>query len=314
MNQLSVIIPFLNEGDEVCKTVENIRQTSGDEIKIILINDASTDGYDYRSVSKQFDAIYIEHEKRQGVASSRDEGIEISDSEYFLLLDGHMRFEERGWSEKFIQALESDSRAVFCGQTKQLSLNTGNATEAQRRPNSYGAYIDFEEKKWKALWNYKDPDATQSIIDIPIIYGASYACCKTFWKELGGLEGLIIYGMDEQFISIKAWLSGGRCKLLKDVVVEHLYRKVFPYPMGYFHKVYNEIFLTELLLPEDLKDSFFDEIIKISPKKLAIRAIEDLIAKEDWIKERKEYYKLLFKFPFEFILLQNKKIKDMQKK
>ena len=50
MNELTVIIPFLNEGEEIYNTVKNLRETAGDEINIILINDASEDKYDYESI------------------------------------------------------------------------------------------------------------------------------------------------------------------------------------------------------------------------------------------------------------------------
>lgn len=313
MDKISVIIPFLNEGDEVYKTVESIRQTSGKEVNVILINDASTDGYDYHGVSERFNTLYVEHIVRRGVAFSRDEAINMCDTEYFLLLDGHMRFLKKGWSEKIICALRSDSRAIFCGQTKVFHKDEDGMIVRPNLPDTYGAYIDFEKENWKVLWNYKDPDPASSILEIPVILGAAYACNKTYWQKLGGLEGLIIYGMDEQLISLKAWLEGGSCKLLKDVVIEHLYRKSFPYPMGYFHEVYNRLYLSELLLPTELKDSFMNKIIQASPKKMAMRAMEDLIAKEDWMKERQQYYKSLFIMPFESILSQHRKVKEMQK-
>lgn len=47
--------------------------------------------------------------------------------------------------------------------------------------------------------------------------------------RLRGLEGLRNYGADEQFISLKVWCEGGRCTLLKDVVIGHIYRKRAPY-------------------------------------------------------------------------------------
>jgi glycosyltransferase involved in cell wall biosynthesis len=251
------------------------------------------------------------HRERQGVAFSRDEGVEICDTEYFLLLDGHMRFLEKGWNEKFVNALRTEPQTIFCGQTKGLFKPGCDSNVGNKRPATYGAYIDFEKNRWKALWSYKDTDSKNSVIEIPIILGASYACCKTFWQKLGGLRGLIVYGMDEQLISLKTWLTGGRCKLLKEVVVEHLYRKSFPYSMGYFHKIYNELYLSELLLPNELKDSFINEIIQIYPKEMVIKAIKALLSKEDWIKEQQLYYQSIFTIPFESVLFQNKKIKEI---
>ena len=58
--------------------------------------------------------------------------------------------------------------------------------------------------------------------------GAFYAFTRSFWELIKGLEGLTGYGFDEPFISLKAWYLGGRCLLLRDFYVGHLYREDFP--------------------------------------------------------------------------------------
>ena len=58
-NQLTVIIPFLNEGDEVVRTVMSVRETAGNSVDIITINDCSTDGYPYRSNLQPYSVVYI---------------------------------------------------------------------------------------------------------------------------------------------------------------------------------------------------------------------------------------------------------------
>lgn len=52
MRNLTVIIPFLNEGAEICETVKSIRETARDNVDILLINDASTDSFDYEEIRK----------------------------------------------------------------------------------------------------------------------------------------------------------------------------------------------------------------------------------------------------------------------
>lgn len=47
---LTVIIPFLNDKEEVRNTVKSLHENSDQCFKIILINDCSTDGYDYKIV------------------------------------------------------------------------------------------------------------------------------------------------------------------------------------------------------------------------------------------------------------------------
>ena len=48
-NKLSICISFLNEGVEVGNTVRSIRATAGNCVDIVIVNDASDDGYDYES-------------------------------------------------------------------------------------------------------------------------------------------------------------------------------------------------------------------------------------------------------------------------
>lgn len=90
----------------------------------MLIDDASMDGYNYKAVAKKFDTTYYRHTKRIGAAESRNEGVNLCDTEYFLLLDAHI---------------------------KQYTLN-------------YGAYIDFSDlsAKWNQIDFY--PQKKECII------------------------------------------------------------------------------------------------------------------------------------------------------
>ena len=112
-NDLTIIIPFLNEGEEVALTVESIRKTAGNKVDILLINDASQDGFDYRSVAKNYGTAYLQNETRKGVAASRDLGVEAINTEYFLLLDGHMRFFSDDWHIRIVEAFKQDARSLY---------------------------------------------------------------------------------------------------------------------------------------------------------------------------------------------------------
>jgi glycosyltransferase involved in cell wall biosynthesis len=54
MNKLTAIIPFLNEGIEIEQTLASIRETAGDEVDIIVINDNSHDDTDYETVAGKY--------------------------------------------------------------------------------------------------------------------------------------------------------------------------------------------------------------------------------------------------------------------
>lgn len=83
--KLTVIIPFLNEKYEVENTLQSIRLHSTDDIEIILINDASDDGFDYRCIAEKYGAKYIENPNRLGVAASRDLGVKLCQTPYFFV-------------------------------------------------------------------------------------------------------------------------------------------------------------------------------------------------------------------------------------
>src|ERR1035437_1876874 len=120
---LTIIIPFLNEKEELEQTLEDIHQHLYELIDVILINDNSNDGYDYRSVAERIGAKYVENRERLGIGASRDIGVELCQTPYFLLLDAHMRFYDNKWLERIIEELEKDSRSLLCCQTHFLSRN-----------------------------------------------------------------------------------------------------------------------------------------------------------------------------------------------
>ncbi len=95
-SELTIIIPFLNEGNEIENTIRSIFETSVTNPHIILINDNSNDNFNYYEMTLRYgDHItYILHNERKGVAESRNEGVHLSETPYILLLDGHMRFYE----------------------------------------------------------------------------------------------------------------------------------------------------------------------------------------------------------------------------
>lgn len=71
-NLLTVIIPFLNEGEEVVATVRSVRQTVGDRVDILVVNDASYDGFPYGEQLASYGVHYVLNRTRRGVAASRD--------------------------------------------------------------------------------------------------------------------------------------------------------------------------------------------------------------------------------------------------
>lgn len=306
MNKLSIIIPFLNEGNEILNTVESIRRNGGENVDIILINDCSEDHYDYESVALNFHTQYIRNEKRLGVARSRDLGVERCLTSYFLLLDGHMRFYDSMWVQQIVSELSLDERQLLCCQTKVLHQENGVVSETQNGKKVFGAYIDWVEAKGAltAKWLFQEYDMNNNTECIPCVLGAAYAASKKYWQYLKGLTGLLYYGSDEAYISMKVWLEGGKCKLLKDIVIGHIYRNTFPYPLENMYTIYNKMLIAELLLPSEFKRNVFAKLRDIYSTAFD-EAYRLLIENRLILRELKAYYRQIFINDFDLIVRLN---------
>ena len=303
-NKLTVVIPFLNEGEEVGNTVKSIRATAGNSVDIIVINDDSDDNYDYWQDLSNFNIIYIINKHRIGAALSKEKGAQLTKTPYFILLDAHMRFYENNWVNYIVEELENNSQRLLC--SKSITLNKNKKGEVSIVANTCspnGAYLSFNCKKHVPSIDWNNFNAclpTCSENQIPCVLGAGYATSKSYWNKIRGLQGLIHYGCEEAYISIKAWKEGGGCYLLPNLSIGHIYRKNFPYKVYSFQHIYNYLVIRELLFPTS--ERFFakavawqlgEESLHTAMKYMAIRKREN--------KKLKEYYKLLNKNDFTYI-------------
>lgn len=286
-SELTVIIPFKNEKEEVLATVNSIIAAAENSIDIILINDGSDDGYDYSVLENVNNLKYIHHETSWGVAASREHGVSLAETEYFLLLDAHMRSHTLHWDTLLLRELKKDPNALFCCLTTELD-GTGF--------RGYGVTVD-----WTTLaptWNLTDssPDDTVSIV--PCLMGASYCTNVKFWKRIKGVEGLKSYGFDEQFMCLKTNLSGGKCKVIKSVEFGHKFRVIESVPYTIHHKeyIYNALLIIELLYPLEQKVKTFISLRSQFPRDDFNNAIDLIKHNRNRIKEYKEYLITILKY------------------
>jgi len=310
MEKLTIIIPFLNEGKEIENTVVSIRETAVTNPNILLVNDCSEDRLDYESVALKYNCMYIKNKRRLGSAPSRDIGVAACQTSVFLMLDGHMRLYEQGWDEKLIRLLAENPRSLLCGQTKRLTRGDDeDVVVVENVKLTSGAYIDLTKKKMLgAEWNRTDIAPNSDLVEIPCVLGAAYACHKAYWERLLGMKGLLFYGLEEQLISIKVWLEGGQCLLVKDWTVGHLYRKEFPYEVPNVESFYNRLFLLELLFPYAIKKEFFYEYQNIYPPEFS-KAYTLLQTNYKDIKAQKDYLCSVLRNGMDYFLAMNEKIK-----
>lgn len=87
MARLSVIVPVYNTGKYVEKCIDSlIHQTIKDEIEIIVVNDGSTDNSE-EILKKYGEQIKYYAKENEGIAKTRNFGIQKATSEYILFVD-----------------------------------------------------------------------------------------------------------------------------------------------------------------------------------------------------------------------------------
>ncbi len=304
-NLLTVIIPFLNEGEEVVATVRGVRDTVGDRVDILVINDASYDGFPYGEQLASYGVHYVLNRMRRGVAASRDLGVRLCRTPYFLLLDAHMRFYDSTWADRVVEALQANDRQLLCCQTRFLYHHpeTGELGVLEYSPTTYGAYCPFGRKEvWPDIeWNLREMRPGEPCEDIAAVLGAGYAASRRYWARLRGLAGLRSYGSDEAYLSFKVWLEGGRCVLLKDVVIGHVYRSVAPYVILGQESVYNQLLIARLLFPQSL---YCRTLVRALRQKgaTAVQALHDLAARRRSLGRLRAYYRSIFTRPMADVL------------
>jgi glycosyltransferase involved in cell wall biosynthesis len=299
--KITIIIPFLNEKNEVENTIESILLHSiKNQVDIILINDASDDEFDYMQILKKYEIVYVTNKTRIGVAASRDLGVRMSKTPYVMFLDAHMRFYENTWINRIVYELEKSPRSLLCCQTRGLFIVEEKLIENKKRQVSFGSYIDTfnEESLFENYWIFKKDAENLNTISIPCVLGAAYACRRDYWLYLKGLQGLIYYGNDESYISIKVWLEGGSCKLLKDVFVGHLYRDTPPYIIENAPRLYNRLLIAELLDINRKKILF--SYYSFFYKEIFNDSIRIMYKNREEISKLKDYYKEIFQYDFSY--------------
>lgn len=105
-------------------------------------------------------------------------------------------------------------------------------------------------------------------------------------------------------MSIKTWLEGGRCLLLKDVIIGHIYRKRFVYSVDMACVFYNKMLIAELLLPLNLKQQVFKGL-EMQNENTYAKAFQLLIENKGLVKQMKDYYHTICKRDFDLIVQLN---------
>ncbi len=309
MKELTIIMPFRNEREQVFKTCESFnRHCNPDLFDILCIDDCSESGYDYAEVEKFGNVTLLGNEQRLGVAGSRDKGVKWCETKYVLLVDAHMRV-FTDVITPLLEKLRAYPGTLLCCQSKIIRYaKEKNGYEVERCPKTRGVKLNgkrldlsFLDYHWEVL---KSSDLLSDVLPIQCCMGACYAMERDYYLHLHGLNGLQQWGMDEQFLSAKMWMSGGKVLLLKNIEIAHIYREGTPVPYQSFggSKLLNQLIVVYLLADEGMFLQFRENVRHAAIYRIAKDSLDIFDELFPDLRRERNYLQLLMKRPFTYFL------------
>jgi glycosyltransferase involved in cell wall biosynthesis len=258
---ISVIIPALNESQpELNATVRSIRNTSEEQVEIIIVDDCSS----IPVPAEDYIVRNLKH--RVGGGAARHIGALQAGGDILVFTDSHCRFTP-GWVKAVTHSLRPGAPRLLCGQMLALE-----ATD--ELPNHRGAYWggklvlhDPTEKENRRIlaskWRGGPPQAIQPHRMIPFTQeitacmGACYAIDRDFFFRIGGMSLLNGFGSEEEFLSMKTMLAGGDIIFVRDFQVGHRFRPKatrLPYRLELWEKYFNTLVTAHVCCPASIAE------------------------------------------------------------
>jgi GT2 family glycosyltransferase len=220
MDRISVIVVTRNEGTELHRTVENLRDTLPGRSDVIIVDDGSTDG----SAGRYRRRILA---GGLGVARARNLGATHAKGDLLVFADAHIRVGKRWWAP--LADLTADRKV---GAAAPAIAQFGKELE-------YGFGLRFTGPDLDARWLQDRPSGP---VSVPILPGCCLAIRRRAFRAVKGWDGGLRHrGGTDNEMSVRLWLLGYEGVVTPEVSVRHLFRDVSPYPIGWPEYLHNRL-------------------------------------------------------------------------
>src|SRR5215217_3001931 len=197
MKELSVVIPVMNEEDNIKPLLEAVRNAlAGFDYEIVLVDDGSTDATKKRIVENADDrTTLVELRKNYGQSTAMTAGIDHANAKYIAMIDGDLQNDPTD-IPFMLDLAKKEDWDVVAGNRK----NRKDGMFLRKIPSTIANAI---------------------IRRMTGVYIKDYGCTlKVFKKEIA--EDLGLYGELHRFIPVLAKLQGAK---ITQVDVKHHSRK-----------------------------------------------------------------------------------------
>jgi len=204
--RLSVVVITRDEGAELRRTVENLRDTVPGNAEIIVVDDGSRDGSvrSLRHVEKLRTAGL-------GVARARNLAAKQARGDWLVFVDAHIRVPPDWW-----RSLERAIERPGVG-----AAAPGVAGMRKGQPPGFG--LTFRGPGLDVRWHDKVSERPFPSLILP---GCCMAVRRDVFDAVGGWDvGMYGIGGNDNEFCVRLWLMGYRLLVTPDVVIRHRFRQ-----------------------------------------------------------------------------------------
>lgn len=231
---ISVILPALNEGQLLKRTVDGILPTLPAHGEIIVVDngstDGSTDGVDGGPVR------LLKYDKPLGASRARNEGWRVANNDFIIFVDAHVD-PVGDWWQPLISRFRNRNIGIVGAAIGMMDNPDYNPSTGQRL---------IADPVLRVEW-LRDEPARQ----VAALGSGCFATRKGLLGALGGFdEGMPQQQYEDTELCVRFWLFGYECWIEPASRVDHFFRTQAPYETQIINVNYNLLRLAYLHFDE----------------------------------------------------------------
>jgi GT2 family glycosyltransferase len=225
---VSVVVPSHGEGDNLRRTVHSLLATLPPDGEIVVVDDASDDGSaDFLEQGCYGGVRLLRPATRLGAPAARNQGAAASRGALIVFCDAHVEL-QLGWYEPLAEALARPEAGAAAPVISVLG-----------KPDSRGFGFTWCDAALNVRWLAGRGGPPRPV---PMLPGCFLAMRRDVFDASGGWDaGVLIWGGEDQELSLRLWSLGYDCLLVPEVAVAHRFRNRFPYEIDWELVLHNKL-------------------------------------------------------------------------
>jgi GT2 family glycosyltransferase len=223
-----VVVPSHREGDNLRRTVHSLLATLPPDGEIVVVDDASDDGsIDFLEQDSYGGVRLVRPTVRLGAPAARNHGAAVSRGRVIVFCDAHVQV-PLGWFDPLAAALARPETGA-----------AGPVISMLGQPQSKGYGFTWSDAALNIRWLGGPAGLPRPV---PMLCGCFLAMRRDVFEAAGGWDGgVLVWGGEDQELSLRLWSLGYECVLVPEVEIAHRFRERFPYEIDWELVLHNKL-------------------------------------------------------------------------